>query len=772
MKQSKIKLALLFVGILFSFQLNAQLSNLAKVATKTFYNFAAKEAIPKSYIRIDADKAQKSIAFNFENGGWIIIKDDATHEIMAFSEKGELTGIDNPLMKGRSLQKGLISNTIKSDIKQINFNNLSTARRNTNNVDAFLPDVWGGVNCFDAGGSNVYPGNYYTPIHCSPGCVAISNSQVLHYYQWPIIGVGSNTYKDNYTDRNSVTTLKRHSQQFDNHTYDWANMLDAYQGVNSTTVQQEAVGTLMYDLGVAVEMDYEDEGSTSNLANMPSVLSNYFRFSGVYHTKSWGSFWTKIRESIEMLRPIPIAIENSDNNEGHVFVADGIVISGSTQLHHLNWGWYNRDNTNGWYNIRAWVVGGTGYDTVLGAIFDMLPEPQIMSITPTGTGNDFTISWEASNMLNWTEFTLEQKVDQETTWTEVATGITQKNYTITNPTGDVYQFRVKAKSEGQYYDNSWSEREVYAVSGSYNGYVAFGGGQHCYARQTPDTDIDFTGDYTMETWLRVHAGNQNGDVIFDQKDVFGLTIENVTASDYAVRFTSFSSGVSITSSGTKPLNDEWVHIAVSKTGNAVKLFIDGDLKASANNSFNLIASNNALNIGEKFHGSYSGLINADFDQTRLSSVGRYASNFTPDQSTDFTVDNDTKAYFKYQNVHRNRLKDEAHKISVVAVNSSNYVVWKLDSDSTASISQLELNSMLKVYPNPTTDYVTVNLANNNVLNFDNLTFSVSDINGKLILTKSLSETDHKIDLNNLTSGTYLLTVKGNDFSATQKIIKQ
>jgi len=772
MKQFIIKSITTIVILVFSLQLNAQIEKTAVIATKTFYEFTEIKAIPTNYVVIDSDKDNKSIAFNFKNNGWIILKDDNTHEIMAFSEKGRFTGIDNPLMKGRSLHNGIINKSVINKINNIDFKNLTSVKRNSNNVDAFLPDVWGGVNCFDTGGSNVYPGNHFTPIHCSPGCVAISNSQILHYYQWPLVGVGNNTYKDNYTDRDGNTTLKRHTQHFDNHTYDWANMLDEYQGINSTTAQQEAVGTLMYDMGVAVEMNYEDSGSTSNLINIPTVLSNYFRFSGVYHAKSWGSFWTKIQESIEQYRPIPIAIENSDNNEGHVFVADGIVISGATQLHHLNWGWYNRDNTNGWYNIRAWVVGGTGYDTVLGAIFDMLPEPQITSITPNGTGNDFTINWEVSNLLNATEYTLEQKVDDDTAWTEVASGITQKNYTVTNPSGDVYIYRVKAKSEGTYYANSWSEREVYAVSGNYNGYVSLGGGQHCYASQTPDTDVDFTGDYTMETWLRVHSGNQSGDVILDQNNVFGLTIENVTSTDYSVRFKSFSSNVSITTSGTKPLIDHWVHVAVSKTGNNVKIFVDGVQQASASSSFNLIASNNALNIGEKYHGSYSSFIIADFDQLRLSSIGRYSSSFTPNQETEFAVDSDTKAYFTFQNIHRNRVKDNASKLSVLAINDPSYVEWKLDTNSTASVNQQELNSMIKVYPNPTTDYITIDYSKNSSINLNDLTFSVFDITGKQVIKTSINSVNNKIYFTNLTSGTYFLKVSGKDFSATQKIIKQ
>ena len=66
-------------------------------------------------------------------------------------------------------------------------------------IDPFLNDVWGGVNCYDNNGNAVYPGNYYTPNHASAGCVAISMSQILYYYKWPLKGVGSNVYSDNFS---------------------------------------------------------------------------------------------------------------------------------------------------------------------------------------------------------------------------------------------------------------------------------------------------------------------------------------------------------------------------------------------------------------------------------------------------------------------------------------------------------------------------------------------------------------------------------------------
>lgn len=762
-------IGVLFIGVQLMYsQTTKQVSSASITATEIFYQISGKTEAPSEIITIGNNDSNKKYAFNFESGGWLILKSNNL-EMIAFSEKGNFKANKNPLTKEASFNVAQFSKVDKKNyVKNSNF--ISANKNVEAYVEPFLLDTWGGVNCYDSQGSNIYPTNYYTPNHASPGCVAIATSQILHYFEWPITGVGNHIYNDNYDG-----TFMRHEAFFDNTTYDWGNMKNEYMLVDSTIPEQEAVGTLMYHTGVALEMDYELTGSTNNLDNVPFVLKNFFRFTGTYHSNSWSSFWSEIYNHIQLERPVPIAIHNSANDEGHVMVANGYKLLGGNSYYHINWGWYDEAPTNNaWYNIQGWNAGDQGYDVIDGAVFYMLPEPQITTVTPNGTGNDFVVSWDVSSHITADEFTLEQKVDQSNSWVEVANGITQNNHTITNPTGNVYQFRVKSMIDGSYYLNSWSEIKVHAISGTYNGFGSFEGAQHVYAKQTPDFDVDFTGDFTFETWLRVHGGNQNGDVILDQKNVFGLTIEEVTATNYSVKFKSHSSGLSIISSatGSKPLNEQWVHVAVSKTGNTVKLFIDGELRDSANSGYNLISSNSALNIGEKYHGSYSSFIIADFDQLRLSSIGRYAANFTPDQTVEFSSDNDTKAYFTFQNVHRNRLKDNEYNFSVLAVNSTNFVVWNFDDSSTASISQKEFNEIFKVYPNPTNDYIRINYSENHNIQLEDLTFSLIDITGKIVKEITIDALNNKIDLTNITSGTYILTAKADNFSASQKIIKQ
>ncbi|UMB60657.1 C10 family peptidase [Lutibacter sp. A80] len=606
-----------------------------------------------------------------------------------------------------------LSNTIFSQGNKPDIQNTNSKTSNT--VSPILTDVWGSVNCKDNEGNTIYPSNYYTPSHASPGCVAISMSQILYYYKWPIKGVGSNVYNDNYNG-----TLIRHQAFFDNVTYDWDNMLDEYMNKASTKTQQKAIGELMYHTGVALQMDYEPSGSTSNINKTPFVYQNHFRYTSNYQDITWEFFWQRLNENILAGIPVPIAVSASRTGDGHVFIADGYKEVDGVPYYHLNWGWHNDNNINGWYNIQGWTSTSPGYNTITGAAFDILPNPQITTIESTGTNNSFTINWEVSDKITCDEFTLEQKID-EGDWEEVSTGITSKNYTITNPTGQVYQFRVKAKINGSYYENSWSEVEVHAIN-TYNGYAYFGGEQYAYARQTPDNDLDFTEDYTFETWIRLKDSNTNGNIILDQQDVFSLEITNITASNYAIKFSSYTTNTSLISNEDLTIN-EWTHIAVTHAQNQTKLYVNGILQnEDTGTNFNLTSSNNALNIGEKYVVGYSNFIKADLDQLRISSSKRYATNFTPNRALIYEIDSNTIAYFPFQNVHNVRLKDEASNLSVIVKNDTNYVEWKFEAtiDNQLDDDNDGINNDIDLCPNtPIDEEVDANGCSNSQLDDDN-----------------------------------------------------
>lgn len=81
-------------------------------------------------------------------------------------------------------------------------------------------------------------------------------------------------------------------------------------------------------------------------------------------------------------------------------------------------------------------------------------------------------------------------------------------------------------------------------------------------------------------------------------------------------------------------------------------------------------------------------------------------------------------------------------------------------------SSFEATSNFKVYPNPADNNVTIS-----VTNIESYQLSVTDITGKVVLTKSLSGIENTLDVSSLSSGAYFFTLNSDNKKETVKIIK-
>ncbi len=81
-----------------------------------------------------------------------------------------------------------------------------------------------------------------------------------------------------------------------------------------------------------------------------------------------------------------------------------------------------------------------------------------------------------------------------------------------------------------------------------------------------------------------------------------------------------------------------------------------------------------------------------------------------------------------------------------------------------------LISELKVYPNPTSDFVMIHFNSE----LPDKQYSLFDMTGKMLEFNSIPETDTKIDVSSLASGTYLLHIIANKTNHIQsfKIVKK
>jgi hypothetical protein len=203
------------------------------------------------------------------------------------------------------------------------------------------------------------------------GCVATAMAQVMKFWNHPKTGAGQKSYRHPV-----YGTL---SANFGATTYDWASM------PNQVTSRNDAVATLMYHCGVAVEMDYSPESSGAAGAEIaaPSMVTNfsYPNAKMVERDGKTKNQWIAIlKEQIDKGRPM--YYQGIGKGGGHAFVCDGYD---DNSLFHFNWGWSGV--ADGYYSVDALAPtslgfgGGMGeYDDNQSIIADVFVEQSV----PTG----------------------------------------------------------------------------------------------------------------------------------------------------------------------------------------------------------------------------------------------------------------------------------------------------------------------------------------------------------------------------------------------------
>ena len=191
------------------------------------------------------------------------------------------------------------------------------------------------------------------------GCAATACAQIMKKWNHPATGYSSHGYT--HDDFGYL------SANYGNTTYNWSNMPNALNSSSSTT-QVNAVATLMYHIGVAINMDYSPSGSGGATAswgnaNTPSVenaLVYYFKYKPTCHTIFYGEIsddeWhSTLRAELDAGRPV--LYTGYDTSAGHAFVFDGYNNQGQ---YHVNWGWGG--SNDGYYAVGQLSpgAGGTG----------------------------------------------------------------------------------------------------------------------------------------------------------------------------------------------------------------------------------------------------------------------------------------------------------------------------------------------------------------------------------------------------------------------------
>jgi len=293
------------------------------------------------------------------NDGFVIVSaDDATHPIIGYNNAGHYkTGPQPPhiafWLQHYKKQVDYIRSQKLSATADIqnewtayknNRPTPQTQRVNGAGVSPLLSCTWAQAPYFNAD----------CPDTCVAGCVATAMGQIMKYWAFPPHGIGNTTDHD--------PTYGDLWANFDTTHYNWASM-----PANITQPNQE-VANLMYDLGIAVSMEYTAESSGSYVISgdawstngvcAQSAYPGNFGYNagtlqGLYRTDYSDNDWINLLEN-ELNNHRPLQYEGAGTDGGHSWVCDGYNSIGDF---HMNWGWGGY--LDGYYNLSSLNPGGT-----------------------------------------------------------------------------------------------------------------------------------------------------------------------------------------------------------------------------------------------------------------------------------------------------------------------------------------------------------------------------------------------------------------------------
>lgn len=294
----------------------------------------AKGSVRLEYTLQKPDK-EEAAAYLFQigdDGGFVLVSaDDQTTTILAYARAGKFESKKIPANMQTWLEHYAEEVAWASDHSLIrNTNKKSTTKKNGAPIDPLLGDIaWNQDAPFwnmcplDSDGKRSYS-----------GCVATAATQIMRYWKHPEQGNGSHAYTWTRSNK-TATTL---SANFGQTTYDWDNMLPNYNyGYNST--QANAVATLTYHMGVAIDMKYSSNGSGTQTELAGQALFKYFDYDKSMEALrpdycGFPYFEERMLDELQAGRPVLMS-GSTKYNEGHAFVCDGF----DGQFFHINWGW-------------------------------------------------------------------------------------------------------------------------------------------------------------------------------------------------------------------------------------------------------------------------------------------------------------------------------------------------------------------------------------------------------------------------------------------------
>jgi hypothetical protein len=143
-----------------------------------------------------------------------------------------------------------------------------------------------------------------------------------------------------------------------------------------------------------------------------------------------------------------------------------------------------------------------------------------------------------------------------------------------------------------------------------------------------------SGDYTIECWVNISAAANVGGIFSkglpSTLNTSTWSLEFNTTNNYVSWYVQAASISYIITGSQNIKTSNWIHIAVTRSGNDTKLFVNGVQDGSTYTGGYTIATGGDLYLGTGFYAPTTRTITGFIDDFRITKgVARYTSSFTP-----------------------------------------------------------------------------------------------------------------------------------------------
>lgn len=330
---------------------------------------------------------------SFDGKGFVLVSgDDCVRPLLAYSYDGIFDADKMPAHVAAWIDgyRREIASVAAADIApspeiQAMWENFVPSKSGDNYVNPLLTTRWSQRPYYNS----LCPYDIYDSTNAVTGCTATAMAQIMKYWEWPLVGWNSHIY-----NHQRYGTL---SADFGNTVYRWDRMPDTLSAL-CDSLEIDAVATLMYHAGVAVEMNYGTGASgaatvASRGFSQPSAenaLKTYFRynpllFGSTKDGRDDAEWDAMLRADLDAARPV-LYSGYDDYAGGHAFVLDGYDTLG---MFHVNWGWggyYDAYYTIDSLSPGAGSLGGDPlytFNSRNGALFNVYPVAETIDTVVT-----------------------------------------------------------------------------------------------------------------------------------------------------------------------------------------------------------------------------------------------------------------------------------------------------------------------------------------------------------------------------------------------------